>query len=95
MRVALLIVPALLASACGTPAFTSSMRTSFSPDTNLEATCLEQERDGSSLDANVKEMYRQGYRLIYVSEYTSSGRFGFPSTICFERPAQQRTAAAR
>lgn len=95
MRIALLTAAAFLASACGTPAFTSSMRTSFSPDTALEAACIEQDRDGGALDAKVKEMYRQGYRLIYVSEYTSSGRFGFPSTVCFERPAQSRTASAR
>lgn len=95
MRVFLLAALAVTVTACGTPAFTSSMRTSFAPDTNLEAACFATGRDGGDLDARVKEMYRQGFRLIYVSEYTSSGRFGFPSTLCFERPAQQRTAAAR
>lgn len=94
MRVTLLAALAAFLSACGTPAFTSSMRNSFAPEAALEAACFESGRDGGDLDARVKEMYRQGYRLIYISEYTSSTRFGFPSTLCFERPAPQRSASA-
>lgn len=93
MRVLALVVAALSLSACGTPAFTSAMRTSFSPEVSVEASCLSAGREGDDLDAKVKDMYRQGYRLIYVSEYTSSARFGYPTTVCFERAAQRKTAS--
>jgi hypothetical protein len=90
MRKFLLVALVASASACGTPGFTSAMRPGFDSDVQLEARCFSSGRDGEELDAKVREMYRQGYRLVYVSEYTSSARLGYPSTICFERPAQQR-----
>ena len=93
MRALALLFLAVSVSACGSPAFTSAMRPGFGPDVPVEAACLSSGRDGDDLNDKVKEMYKQGYRLIYVSEYTSSMRLGYPSTLCFERPVQQRSAA--
>lgn len=74
---------------CGVPAFTSAIRpTSLPIDMKAEATCVRVGRDADEVDRSIKEHYANGYRLFYVSEYTSDARSGFPTNLCFERPAR-------
>jgi hypothetical protein len=79
-----LLFLALTLAACGTPAMTSSMRANFPPDWRLEGDCLTLGR--GSIENEVRARYQQGWRLAYVSEYTSTARFGNPTVACFERP---------
>lgn len=79
----LLGLAVLFGSACGYPSFTSAMRTNFGPETRIESLCLR--TDGNEIDKAVREYTAQSWRLSYISEYTSSARKDFISTLCFER----------
>ena len=81
MRIAFVL---LGLTACGTPAMTSSMRANFPADWRLEGDCLTLGR--GSIENEVRQRYAQGWRLAYISEYTSTARAGNPTVACFERP---------
>lgn len=84
MKRVMMVVAAVLASGCGFPAFTSSMRASgFGPEVMTETKCFYVGRD--ALPGVVKEL-GPGWRLFYSSEYTSTGIVGIPANFCFERP---------
>jgi len=72
--------------ACGTPGMTSALRTNdFPPGSKVEAWCTEVQRDGDAYSKAMQRAYAQGWRLAYVSEYTSTQRSGIPAELCFER----------
>lgn len=78
------LLPLVLLSACGYPAFTSSMRDAhFPPGVPVEGKCVHAGRN--DIEQLAPQLYAQGWRLIYASEYTSTARPGFPSNYCFER----------
>jgi hypothetical protein len=84
-------VAAIALPSCGYPAFAAAMRTNgYAPDVQLEGTCVMVDR--TQAKKVVQAQYAQGYRLVYVSEYTSTNRAGFPALFCFERPRSQASA---
>jgi hypothetical protein len=81
----------LAVAGCGIPAFTSAMRSNFGPDARLEGLCEHTGRD--SIESMVEAHYKEGWRLAFVSEYTSSMQTGLPTVICFERPIAHEAPA--
>ncbi len=85
----------LFVSGCGIPGFTSSMRDNhFPPNALLELKCENYGRDADELNDMGRKYYPQGYRLAYITEYTSSARPGYPSVACFERAVSVGAAPA-
>ena len=88
-----IIVFALLAliafiSGCGYPAFTSAMRSNFPSDAKVEMKCelvvMDTTRDVVNLNTVLNKYSSDGWRLAYLSEYTSSGITSFSNVVCFE-----------
>jgi hypothetical protein len=71
------------ACSCGYPAFTSALRTNFDGNSKIETSCSRLERN--DIPDTVSKATKDGWRLAYVSEYTSTATSSFPSLICFER----------
>jgi hypothetical protein len=78
---------ALLASACGYPNYSMAMRqNTFPGDAVLEGTCnTYTSMDEEALARDVPNAYKNGYRLAFADEYTSSAKFGHEIVVCFER----------
>jgi hypothetical protein len=75
---------------CGTPSYTSAMRTNFVEGTPLELECVRYlDRRAGDLREKAEELYEEGWRLAYMSEYTSSKKSKFALLACFERPRGQ------
>lgn len=83
-------------SGCGYPAFTSSMRSNFPSDVKIQMRCVhietETSRDGSTLDKMLDKYSEEGWRLAYISEYTSTGITSFSNLICIERAVPNSSA---
>lgn len=79
----LLAVCALLGVSCGYPAFTSALRSNFDSNTKVETSCSRIDR--KNIPEHVKNASPDGWRLAFVSEYTSTAKSDFPSLICMER----------
>jgi hypothetical protein len=47
------------------------------------------------IESIVETRYKEGWRLAFVSEYTSIMRPGFPTVICFERPVASEAPSPR
>jgi len=76
-----------LMSGCGTPSYTSSLRTNFDAETPLELKCIRYlDRRAGDFREKAEELYREGWRIAYISEYTSSKKAKFALLGCFERP---------
>jgi len=72
---------------CGKPGYTSSMRTTFAPETPLELKCIRHlDAKAGDFRDEAEQLYAQGWRLAYLSEYTSTGKTNFVFLGCFERP---------
>jgi len=82
---------ALVASmaGCGYPAFTSAMRPNFPADAKTETKCelveMNSSRDVVELNNVLTKYSPDGWRLVYLSEYTSTGITTFSNLVCFER----------
>lgn len=87
MRTWLLWVPfSLLALGCGNPGYTSAMRTNFDGDVPIATHCFRYgDKESWRFAAHVDKLSEQGWRLAYVSEYTSTSRSKFFYTVCVER----------
>lgn len=76
-------------SGCGYPAFTSSIRPNFPPDAKVEMKCelieMNSSRDVVDLNTTFNKYSPDGWRLAYLSEYTSTGISTFSNLVCFER----------
>jgi hypothetical protein len=70
---------------CQPAIIASSMRASDRENGSMETRCETADmRDASEIkQATVKY---DGWRMVYVSEYTTGNRFGTVGVICFERP---------
>ena len=79
-------------SGCGYPAFTSAMRPNFQADTKVEMKCelveMNSSRDVVDLNKVLNKYSPEGWRLAYLSEYTSTGITTFSNLVCFERPVK-------
>lgn len=77
----------LTVAGCGTPTYTSAMRTNFEDDTPLELTCIRNlDKRAGDFRKEAEDLYSDGWRLAYMSEYTSSKKAKFSLLACFERP---------
>lgn len=93
IRVATIAGIALLSSSCGIPAFSSAMRSNgYAADVRLESRCKEVDRD--RIGGAIKRSYATGWRLSFVSQYTSSARGDISAIVCFERPVRAGTTKA-
>lgn len=80
----------LALAGCGNPGYTSSMRTTYPVETPLELKCIRHlDKRAGDFREEAEELYAQGWRLAYMSEYTSSGKLKFALLACFERPRPQ------
>jgi len=71
---------------CGYPAYASSMRTNFDGDVSIETACYRYgDKESAMFASHMKELTESGWRLAYVSEYTSTSRSKFYYTVCVER----------
>ena len=76
----------LLMLGCGTPGYTSSMRTNFTGDVPIRSACFRyKDKDGETFVNHMAELSEAGWRLAYVSEYTSTSKGKFVYTYCVER----------
>ena len=76
-----------LLTSCGYPAYGSSMRSNFDPETPIEAICFrDKEKVAQGFQYRVAYMAQYGWRLSYIGEYTSTGRTKYIINYCFERP---------
>jgi hypothetical protein len=88
-RVFVLFATVVVMSGCGYPAFTSAMRTNFPADAKVEMKCehveMSTSRDSTALNEMLSKYSKDGWRLAYLSEYTSTGISTFSNLICIER----------
>jgi hypothetical protein len=75
---------AILFSACAPANIQSQLRDSDA-NSNMKTRCEEVDMRSNKDMKNLFEKY-DGWRLIYVSEYTTGNKFGTSGTACFERP---------
>lgn len=72
--------------ACGYPALSSSMRSNFPPEADVEMKCWElAERGKEGLNRMLSVGKKEGWKLAFISEYTSTAKTSFPTIVCFER----------
>ena len=77
---------ALLMLGCGTPGYTSTMRTNFTGDVPITTHCFRyKDMTGDMFTNHVSQLSKTGWRLAYVSEYTSTSKSKFVYTYCVER----------
>jgi hypothetical protein len=77
---------AVVFSGCSAANVSAGMRTPTS-NFNMETSCVEVDmRDNSEMAAALKKY--DGWRVFYISEYTSEHKVGTSGSICFERPNQ-------
>lgn len=77
----------LLALGCGYPGYTSAMRVNYDGDVPIETTCYRYgDKENTKFTSQINELTKEGWRLAYVSEYTSTSRSKFYYTVCLERP---------
>jgi hypothetical protein len=84
LSVPLLLIMGLL-SGCAPANISSVMRESDGNNQYMQTRCAVADmRDKAEMD-RVFTQY-DGWRMIYLSEYTTGNRFGTVGAVCFERP---------
>jgi len=69
------------------PANISSQMRDSSDNSNMMTRCEEVDaRSNSELEETFAKY--DGWRLIYVSEYTTGNKLGTSASVCFEKPVQ-------
>jgi hypothetical protein len=82
----LAVIVALVLHGCGAPGFTSAMRPSgLAPDVATIVACDDVDRDARHMSAIAARRAGEGWRLVYVSEYTSAAIPGIPVVMCWEK----------
>ena len=72
-------------TACQPAVISSSMRGSDHEMASMETRCEPCDMRVASEMKDVLSRY-DGWRMVYVSEYTTGHKFGTDGVICFERP---------
>ena len=67
------------------PANIQSQLRPSDPNSNMQTMCEEVDMRSNSEMASVMQKYN-GWRVFYISEYTTSNKIGTSGSICFERP---------
>jgi PBP1b-binding outer membrane lipoprotein LpoB len=79
-------ISAVVFSGCSAANVSSEMRTPTA-NFNMETSCVELDmRDNAAMAETFKKY--QGWRVFYISEYTSEHKVGTSGSVCFERPKQ-------
>ena len=74
---------AIVISGCSAANVRSEMRMS-SENSNMETRCVRLDmRSQSDMDTLLKKY--DGWRVFYISEYTTANKLGTDSSVCFER----------
>ena len=74
---------AIVISGCSAANVRSDMRIS-NANSNMETRCVELDmRDQSDMDETLKKY--DGWRVFYISEYTTGKKTGTSGSMCFER----------
>ena len=82
----LVAVSAVVFSGCSAANVHSEMRLP-SQNFNMETKCVEVDmRDDNQMNEIFKKF--DGWRVFYISEYTTGNRVGTDGSVCFERPKQ-------
>ncbi len=69
---------------CAPANIQSAMRASDT-NSNMMTRCVEVDmRDNSAMEKLFKQY--DGWRLIYISEYTTQNKIGTSGSVCFEKP---------
>jgi hypothetical protein len=79
-------ISAVVFSGCSAANVSSEMRTPAA-NFNMETSCVEVDMRDNSDMAEVFKKY-DGWRVFYISEYTSEHKVGTSGSVCFERPKQ-------
>ncbi|MEM7436100.1 MAG: hypothetical protein AAF436_13165 [Myxococcota bacterium] len=80
---------------CGYPAYTSAMRTNFEGDVAIWTQCYRYgDKESVKFASHMDKLSKEGWRLAYVSEYTSTSRSKFYYTVCVERARDTTTPPA-
>lgn len=84
-RLAFAVLLLGLFAGCQPANIMSVMRASDHENPSMETRCEEVDMRSSS---NMKQVFSKydGWRVIYISEYTTSNKTGTSSAVCFERP---------
>jgi len=78
---------AMFFSGCQGANVSAQMRTPMS-HYNMETRCVEVDmRDNKEMAETFKKY--DGWRVFYISEYTTENRMGTDGSVCFERPREQ------
>jgi isoaspartyl peptidase/L-asparaginase-like protein (Ntn-hydrolase superfamily) len=82
---ALMVASMVMASGCAPANIASVMRGSDSSNQYMETRCVATDmRDKADMDRAFAQY--DGWRMVYLSEYTTGNRFGTVGAVCFERP---------
>lgn len=86
MKTVLVILAAVsMLSACTAVPIASSMRTPA--ESNYQSRCEQVDMRDTAAMAKIFEKY-DGWRVFYISEFTTKHMFGASGVVCFERPAK-------
>ena len=71
---------------CGYPAYTSSMRSNFEPETGTKLECTRtKDKKAEDVIEHLEDLAQDGWKLAYLSEYTSSARGKCIYMYCFAK----------
>jgi hypothetical protein len=70
---------------CQPAIISSALRASDRENASMETRCEPTDMRSESEMKQVFSKY-DGWRMVYISEYTTGNRFGTVGVICFERP---------
>ena len=70
---------------CQPAIISSAMRVSDRENASMETRCESTDMRVASEMQSVLSKY-DGWRMVYISEYTTGHKFGTDGVICFERP---------
>ena len=77
---------AVVFSGCSAANVSSDMRAPVS-NFDMETSCIEVDMRENNEMAEMFKKY-DGWRVFYISEYTTGNRVGTDGSVCFERPRQ-------
>ena len=81
----LMLAGVAMMSGCAPANIASAMRGSDSENQYMETRCVAADmRDKAEMDRAFAQY--DGWRMVYLSEYTTGNRFGTAGVVCFERP---------
>ncbi|MBU1565187.1 MAG: hypothetical protein KJ630_06120 [Proteobacteria bacterium] len=82
---ALMLMLTFMISGCAPANISAVMRASDSNSPYMETRCVTADmREKGEMDRAFAQY--DGWRLVYLSEYTTGNRFGTVGAACFERP---------